>query len=78
MCSTIGALGLNFSVRNGKRWNPKDINTGIADILDNLLFSSFSLELQSKSVTTLVLTLSRHPTGSGGVRKFRAISKARL
>ena len=22
MCSTIGAIGLNFSVRNGKRWIP--------------------------------------------------------
>ena len=22
-CSTIGALGLNFSVRDGKRWNPE-------------------------------------------------------
>ena len=22
LCSTIGAGGLNFSVRNGKRWNP--------------------------------------------------------
>ena len=21
-CSTIGAAGLNFSVRDGKRWNP--------------------------------------------------------
>ena len=24
-CSTIGAGGLNFSVRNGKRWNPAAI-----------------------------------------------------
>ena len=24
-CSTIGALGLNFSVRDGKRWNPEAI-----------------------------------------------------
>ena len=22
-CSTIGVPGLNFSVRNGKRWNPR-------------------------------------------------------
>ena len=27
--STIGAAGLNFSVRNGKRWNPRAIITGI-------------------------------------------------
>ena len=26
-CSTIGANGLNFSVRNGKRWNPVAIVT---------------------------------------------------
>ena len=26
-CSTIGAIGLNFSVRNGKRWNPDAIVT---------------------------------------------------
>ena len=25
--STIGAVGLNFSVRNGKRWNPDAIAT---------------------------------------------------
>ena len=28
MRSTIGAVGLNFSVRNGKRWNPDAITTG--------------------------------------------------
>jgi hypothetical protein len=27
LCSTIGAGGLNFSVRNGKRWNPSAIAT---------------------------------------------------
>ena len=26
-CSTIGARGLNFSVRDGKRWNPTAITT---------------------------------------------------
>ena len=26
VCSTIGAVGLNFSVRDGKRWNPNAIN----------------------------------------------------
>ena len=26
-CSTIGASGLNFSVRNGKRWNTTAITT---------------------------------------------------
>ena len=27
VCSTIGAIGLNFSVRNGKRWNTDAIAT---------------------------------------------------
>ena len=27
VCSTIGAGRLNFSVRNGKRWNPATITT---------------------------------------------------
>ena len=26
-CSTIGVSGLNFSVRNGKRWDPATITT---------------------------------------------------
>ena len=26
-CNTIGANGLNFSVRNGKRWDPIAITT---------------------------------------------------
>ena len=26
LCSTIGAVGLNFSVRDGKRWIPNAIN----------------------------------------------------
>ena len=26
-CSTIGAVGLNFSVRDGKRWNPNAMIT---------------------------------------------------
>ena len=26
-CSTIGAIGLNFPVRNGKGWNPDAITT---------------------------------------------------
>ena len=27
LCSTIGAIRLNFSVRDGKRWNPHAITT---------------------------------------------------
>ena len=38
-CSTIGASGLNFSVRNGKRWNPAAVATwygGHANVTDFL------------------------------------------
>ena len=27
VCSTIGAAGLNFSVRDGKRWSPGAVTT---------------------------------------------------
>ena len=30
VCSTIGAGGLNFSVRDGKRWNPATVTTLIS------------------------------------------------
>ena len=33
--STIGAVGLNFSVRNGKRWNTNAIATRMGDMTDN-------------------------------------------
>ena len=39
ICSTIGADGLNFSVRNGKRWNPD----AIATIITLTYLYSFSL-----------------------------------
>ena len=33
--STSGAVGLNFSVRNGKRWNTNAIATRMGDMTDN-------------------------------------------
>ena len=39
VCSTIGADGLNFSVRNGKRWNPDAITA----IITLTYLYSFSL-----------------------------------
>ena len=42
--STIGAVGLNFSVRNGKRWNTNAITTRMSDILN------FSFWLRSCAV----------------------------
>ena len=70
--STIGAVGLNFSVRNGKRWNTNAIATIIADI-----WTTNYLSLLYKLLnTTYNLTTGRLPLK--GSRKFRAISKARL
>ena len=43
--STIGAVGLNFSVRNGKRWNTNAITTRMTDIL-NFSFSSVAVGLE--------------------------------
>ena len=34
-CSTIGALGLNFSVRDGKRWNPEAKTTQVFRSIHN-------------------------------------------
>ena len=47
--STIGAVGLNFSVRNGKRWNTNAITTRMTDIL-NFSISSFSVVLELLSL----------------------------
>ena len=41
VCSTIGATVLNFSVRNGKRWNHSAITTG------NILLDILSLQVSS-------------------------------
>ena len=38
-CSTIGASGLNFSVRNGKRWDPTAITTWCLVISSQVCFS---------------------------------------
>ena len=49
LCSTIGAVGLNFSVRDGKRWIPDAINRlnkGI-DALHIVQCKSISLTLPS-------------------------------
>ena len=36
--STIGVTGLNFSVRNGKRWNPGAITTRMGDMMNATLY----------------------------------------
>ena len=38
VCSTIGVTGLNFSVRNGKRWNPGAITTRMGDMMNATLY----------------------------------------
>ena len=59
--STIGAVGLNFSVRNGKRWNTNAITTRMTDILN---FSVGSAHVLSEPVPCIALigntTLGRH------------------
>ena len=48
-CSIIGVHGLNFSVRNGKRWNPVAITTLISFCSHWLSFST-----REKAFTTYV------------------------
>ena len=45
-CSTIGASGLNFSVRNGKRWNPAAVATWYGGHL--LQTSSFEWRIKNE------------------------------
>ena len=80
VCSTIGADGLNFSVRNGKRWNPDAVTTGMSDILLLQIISVLFLfhELRSSLSASFFTTFHRRTLAARNVHKFRAISKARL
>ena len=66
-CSTIGASGLNFSVRNGKRWNPAAITTVI------WLFDGLGTSKQHQDQNP-----SYEQHGIHARKRFRAISSARL
>ena len=66
-CSTIGASGLNFSVRNGKRWNPAAITTVI------WLFDGLGTSKHNQDQNP-----SYEPHGIHARKRFRAISSARL
>ena len=58
LCSTIGAVGLNFSVRDGKRWIPDAINRlnkGI-DALHIVQCKSISFTLPSWKLCFSVLS----------------------
>ena len=59
--STIGAVGLNFSVRNGKRWNTNAITTRMTDIL-NFSFACCSSDWGNFRASLLLgnTTLGRH------------------
>ena len=72
-CSTIGALGLNFSVRDGKRWNPKAIATWYLFYIMYLLLTYTTLWLWhqwQEKITQLWYTklkehASRHDKADG-------------
>ena len=46
VCSTIGVTGLNFSVRNGKRWNPGAITTRMGDMMNATLYLQTTTSLK--------------------------------
>ena len=73
--STIDVVGLNFSVRNGKRWIPNAITTLIPfKMFDSGQRYSFS-NLRFVSISTNTADISILPLGN---RKSRAISTTRL
>ena len=64
-CSTIGASGLNFSVRNGKRWDPTAITTWclvfswlVCSWQVDKLFVSFAAVITSSNLFTCLLVYS--------------------
>ena len=85
ICSTIGAVGLNFSVRDGKRWIPNAIdrlNKGPTIMSYNSLVSVFSTirkhsAFQKMSELWMYRTVLM-TTQSVVKKSSRAISTARL
>ena len=86
ICSTIGAVGLNFSVRDGKRWIPNAINrlnigndSWRVQKDSNIFTSSKQLTNAWVSLGGIYQSLLSHTVSSGGEKKSsRAISTARL
>ena len=93
ICSTIGAVGLNFSVRDGKRWIPDAINRlnkckKALTCVQNKDSSYHVIQRKQSTQTTFKRTLSKAvryasklmPQGNipCGNKSFRAISTARL
>ena len=56
-CSTIGAGGLNFSVRNGKRWDPAAITTWYG--VWQLTHKNWSLRLVQKLITSDNISMAK-------------------
>ena len=54
-CSTIGAIGLNFSVRNGKRWIPNAITTLIFSIIIRLFLYRLEEEKRIEMKTVVII-----------------------
>ena len=52
VCSTIGVTGLNFSVRNGKRWNPGAITTRMGDMMNATLYLQTTTSLKRNAEET--------------------------
>ena len=81
--STIGACGLNFSVRDGKRWGPAAMAALMGDTLHTQAANSFSF-YTGMGNTRLAGSgkTSPHPLRGGApaapAAEFRAISSARL
>ena len=90
VCSTIGAGGLNFSVRNGKRWNPATIATwNKVDIsLHNFLQVQLVISIRFRLSSCSFPLFAAFPASSipepterisnPSEESFRAISRARL
>ena len=64
-CSTIGAIGLNFSVRNGKRWNPDAVTTGMYHLPHPGLAVEGRALQESGTTTTRRGAVSKATSGKG-------------
>ena len=91
LCSTIGAVGLNFSVRDGKRWNPNAINRLnkgpifhiVTQIKVNLLLKQtihilINYETSIAWMYRSMLMAQARTFSLARKKSFRAISTARL
>ena len=59
VCSTIGADGLNFSVRNGKRWIPRAVIALISFLPTETLYSLSPLYQKNTHTRKLITSLNQ-------------------